>query len=79
MILPSKHSRLQDSVLHGGSTILRSLGQPTTVSVLWERVSTRFGSFHSFCLSLDFLHCVGLIDFDEAGTLLVKTMPEAAT
>jgi hypothetical protein len=67
MILPSKYLRLEESVLAAGVNVLDQLDRPSQVSTLWERCNQlpAFPTFDRFVLTLDFLYCIGAIDFDN--------------
>ena len=71
MILPAKHLRHDRALLGVGAEILVELGEPRTVSELWERVRLARGtkaapiSFDWFVLSLSFLYAVTAVDYNE--------------
>jgi hypothetical protein len=66
MILPTKHLRLEGSLLGIGAAILGVLDQSASVSDLWEKLRGVDGvvSFDRFCEALTFLHILGLVDAD---------------
>jgi hypothetical protein len=70
LILPSKHLRLDQSLLAGAASVLVTLRSPLTVSAVWERVrdSEAITTFDRFALSLDLLFALGLVSLD-AGRL----------
>jgi hypothetical protein len=70
LILPSKHLRLEQSLLAGAAAVLVTLRSPLTVSTVWERVrdSEAIPTFDQFALSLDLLFALGLITL-ESGRL----------
>ena len=73
MILPSKHLSSDRALLTIGARLLHSLNEPKTVSALWDTVRSRRDirsghgplSYDWFVLSLDLLHAVKAIDFDN--------------
>jgi len=73
MILPTKHLTLTNSLLNTGAVILQHLEESQTVTLLWTRTRTlpEIKSFERFCLGLDFLYILGLVDFQDG---LVRRM-----
>lgn len=77
MILPGKHLRQDRALLGVGSEILAQLGEPHTVSELWER--TRLSrsaaaaplSFDWFILSLSFLYAIAAVEMVD-GLICVR-------
>jgi len=67
MILPDKHSKLSDSLVGVGATVLKQLDTAKTVSSLWYKVRTlpEVSNFEKFTLTLDFLFIIGAIEFYE--------------
>lgn len=67
MILPSKHIRLENSLIGVGAEIIKRIRSPQTVSQLWNDVRNLPGvrTFERFTLSLDLLFTVGAIEFQE--------------
>jgi hypothetical protein len=67
LILPSKHLRLEQSLLAASASVLVALRSPLTVSSVWERVrdSEAIETFERFTLSLDLLFTLGLITLDS--------------
>lgn len=63
MILPSKHISQEQALLGVGAVLLQEIGQPQTVTSLWERVRSHqaVGTFERFVLVLDMLHIMGLV------------------
>jgi hypothetical protein len=58
----------EDQALIGvGATLLRFLGQPTTVSTLWKRVrlEPNVGTFERFALASNLLYVIGAIDLRD--------------
>ena len=70
MILPSKHISVENSILGVGAVILAHLGRPTTVSSLWEELSSlpEISTYERFILGLDLLYMIEVIEIRE-GTL----------
>ena len=66
MILPTKHLRLDQSLLAGAASVLITLNSPMTISVVWERVrdNESITTFNRFALSLDLLFALGLVSLD---------------
>ena len=70
MILPTKHLRLDRSLLGLGAEVLLLLEHERTVSSLWEAFKKHREQQHLpsvnfdwFVLVLDFLHMAGVVDF----------------
>jgi len=72
MIIPTKHTKLANSILGIGSEILKKTNDEQTVSSLWEnlRDSSEINSFEQFILGLDFLFILGVVEFKDG--LLVR-------
>ena len=72
MILPTKHIPEDNALIGLGATLLRFLGQPTTVSGLWERVHNEpnVGTFERFTLAANLLFLIGAIDLKDG--LLIR-------
>jgi len=80
MILPSKHIKTDRALLSIGAEVLRLLGQPKTISKLWDE----FRNMHQlsrgkapvtydwFILAIDLLYMVGAVSFERG--LLRKSM-----
>jgi hypothetical protein len=67
MILPTKYIP-QDAALIGvGATLLGELGQPLTVSGLWDRVREHpnVGTFERFTLASSLLFILGAIELRD--------------
>lgn len=75
MILPTKHIPEDQALIGVGATLLRFLGQPITVSGLWERVRTEqnVGTFERFVLASNLLYIIGAIDLRDG--LIVRSQP----
>ncbi|MDQ4418838.1 hypothetical protein OOT33_00050 [Sphingobium sp. DEHP117] len=75
MILPTKHIPEDNALIGVGATLLRFLGQPTTVSNLWDRVRNEpnVGTFERFALASNLLFLIGAIDLRDG--LLVRANP----
>jgi hypothetical protein len=67
MILPDKHSKLSNSLIGVGATILKNMDGANTVSSLWNRVRSlpEISNFEKFTIVLDFLFAIGVIDFQD--------------
>lgn len=63
MILPSKHIPQSQALLGVGAVLLQEIGQPRTVTSLWERIRSHqsVGTFERFVLALDMLHIMGVV------------------
>lgn len=72
MILPNKHLLPRNSLLGAGAVILSLLGQPATVSALWEVAKQRkeVHNFRRFVLALTLLHTLGAVELQDG--LLVR-------
>jgi hypothetical protein len=77
MILPGKHLRHNRALLGVGGEVLAQLGEPRTVSELWERtqIARRSGTapitFDWFILAISFLYAIAAIDISD-GILFAK-------
>jgi hypothetical protein len=67
MILPTKHIRIENSLLGVSSQILMRINNGQTVSSLWNEAKTMRGvrTFERFTLALDFLYAIGALDLQE--------------
>lgn len=82
MILPTKHLRPERALISVGARVLQLLGEPKTVSRLWEDVRNQLAKepaawelpWDWFVLALDLLHAVGAIALDENG-LVARSKP----
>ncbi len=72
MILPTKHTPLDRSLLGAGAVVLQLLQAPVTPTGIWERVkhAPEVGTYGRFVLVLDFLYAIGAIKLVEG--LIVK-------
>lgn len=78
MILPTKHLRPERALISVASRALEVLGEPKTVSRLWDDVrrlhvkeNARWElSWDWFILALDLLFALGALALDEAGMLV---------
>jgi hypothetical protein len=68
MILPGKHLHQDRALLGIGGEVLAQLGEPRTVSELWEHTRLARGpsalpiTFDWFVLALSFLYAIAAID-----------------
>jgi len=67
MILPTKHLKLNDSLVAGGSVILSNLTHSQTISSLWDKVrkTPDVDNYKRFTLILSFLYMIGAIDYSD--------------
>lgn len=73
MILPSKHVRIERSLLGVGAEILRTLDRPQTMAALWDKMRQSSNSderasalnYSWFILALDLLFMLGLVAFRQ--------------
>jgi hypothetical protein len=71
MILPGKHLRNDRALLGVGGELLSQLGEPHTISELWERTRTARTdksapiSFDWFILALSFLYAIAAVDYAD--------------
>lgn len=67
MILPTKHIRLENSLLGIGNSILKLLDSPKTVSDLWSRAESQkvVNNFRRFTLTLSFLYTIGAVEYED--------------
>jgi len=75
MILPSKKLRPENSLIYVGGEVLRILGEPKTVSRVWQELKQQQSHNHSpkplkftygwFVLSLDLLFTMGALELHE--------------
>jgi hypothetical protein len=68
MILPTKHSGYDRSLLVVGAKIIQILGEPKTVSRIWDEIKNDDSSernhltYEWFILSLDLLYLLNIIE-----------------
>ena len=81
MILPTKHLRPERALISVAARVLQALGEPKTVSRLWEDVRKQLAKegawdlpWDWFVLALDLLHVLGTVALDEDG-FLVRSKP----
>lgn len=67
MILPTKHIKLQNSLIGVSAELLKRLSTGRTVTSLWNEVRTLPGmrTYEWFTLALDLLYTVGAVDLHE--------------
>lgn len=73
MILPTKHILPDRALLSVGADILRLVGEPKTVSSLWDSIRKQRANavmsspidYEWFILALDFLFIIGAVDYDR--------------
>ncbi|MHC5056918.1 MAG: ABC-three component system middle component 6 [Planctomycetota bacterium] len=74
MILPTKHLDEQRSLLRIGAEVLQLLGQPKTVSRLWDdlKSSREEGvslshpiTYDWFVMALDLLYMISVVEYDQ--------------
>lgn len=67
MIMPDKNTPLANSLLGYGAIILQNLHSNQTISSLWEKVSSQdsYFTFEKYCLALDVLFAVRLIQYNH--------------
>ncbi|MBU3907004.1 MAG: hypothetical protein KKA64_02005 [Nanoarchaeota archaeon] len=67
MIMPTKHIRIENSLLGTGAELLNMMSQPKTISTLWDQSKSIKGikSYESFTLVLDFMFIIGAIEFND--------------
>ena len=73
MILPAKRMRPDRALIGVGAEVLVALGQPMTVSRLWDVIRSRRSAdasspaidYRWFVLTLDLLYTIGAIDLER--------------
>jgi hypothetical protein len=66
MILPTKHLTLDKSAIGSAAIVLRGFSDGSTVSELWERVSSEgISTFDQFVMGLTLLYALGVVDHRE--------------
>lgn len=67
MILPTKHVRINYSLLGVGALILAHLDKPTTVSALWEELRSlpEISTYERYTLGLGLLYMIETIDIRD--------------
>ena len=81
MILPTKHIRPDRALIGVGAEVLGALGQPMTVSKLWDEIRSRRSAdtsspvidYRWFVLALDLLYTISAIEFERG--LIRKAKP----
>jgi hypothetical protein len=73
MILPSKHTKLSNSLINTGAVLLNRLDSDYTVTLLWDKTRSlsEIKTFERFILGLDLLFMLGLIEFRDG--LIVRS------
>ncbi len=68
--MPTKHLRLDQTLLAAAAALLVTLQAPLTISAAWERTrdSEAVTTFDRFALALDLLFALGLVSL-ESGRL----------
>lgn len=74
MILPTKHIKLENSLLNVGATLLSNITNKQTVSLLWDSVRQypEVKTFEKFTLTLDLLYTLGLVDLKNGIVVRIK-------
>ena len=73
MILPTKHIRTDRALIGVGAELLGILGQPMTMSKLWDEIRSRRSvetsspviNYRWFVLALDLLYMIGAIELEH--------------
>ena len=73
MILPTKHIRPDRALIGVGAEVLDALGEPMTMSMLWDKIRFRRSAGNSssvldyrwFVLTLDLLYMIGAVDLER--------------
>ena len=81
MILPTKHIRPDRALIGVGADVLETLGEPMTMSNLWDEIRFRRSAGKSspvldyrwFVLALDLLYMIGAVDLERG--LIKRSMP----
>lgn len=75
MILPDKYLNFSNSLIGLGAEFLEHIRAPRTVSSLWNEMHDLrlINSFEHFTLCLDFLYCIGIVDFKDG---LLRRIPK---
>ena len=74
MILPSKRVSQNQSLIGVGAALLKKIGEPQTVTNLWETVREEdtIGTFERFVLALDMLHIAGAVALKDGLIVRVR-------
>lgn len=73
MILPTKHIRPDRALIGVGAEVLKALGEPMTMSKLWDEIRSRRSAdasipvvdYRWFVLTLDLLYMIGAVDLER--------------
>ena len=67
MILPDEHTRVSNSLLNAGATLLSTMRPRQTVTELWSRTRARpeIRTFDRFVLGLDLLFILGVVSYKD--------------
>ena len=73
MILPTKHIRPDRALIGVGADVLDALGEPMTMSKLWDKIRSRRSAgnlspvldYRWFVLALDLLYMIGAVDLER--------------
>lgn len=77
MILPAKHIGVAESLFGLGGFILSIMDTPMTLDNIWKEYSKvnntkKFPAYHGFdnvVLAVNYLYCIGAVDYDQVGKL----------
>lgn len=72
--MPNKYLKEEDTLLGSSAIILSNLNDKQSLSELWDRVKEydSIYNFERFCLSLDLLYMLNVVDFKNDNIILVK-------
>jgi len=67
MILPTKHIKLENTLLGAGAFILKELQVPRKISELWDNTNIKENimTFERLILALDLLFMLGIINLNN--------------
>lgn len=81
MILPKKHTSVEESIFGFGAYLLNHIEQKPTIDGLWKKYlkeyeesiyNTKF-SFDQFIITIDYLFLLGAIEINKKGELVYAT------
>ena len=79
MLLPTKHTRISDSLISLGALILSALKEKQSIDSLWSLINASFNTpdypskhnYTNFLLAIDYLYSIGAVETDEGGNLYI--------
>lgn len=79
LLIPTKHTRISDSLISLGALILGALKEKRSIDSLWSIINASFNTsaypsrhtYTNFLLTIDYLYSIGAVESDEKGNLYI--------